>query len=75
MSRLPTFTYDPADMPALREKLRALPESETFPDFELTRVEVGPEAIFALPSALEDLAPGPGPVILVQDGTPMNRGG
>lgn len=75
MSQLPKFTYDPADMPALRAKLQTLPESSSFPDFELERVEVGPEAIFTLPAVLEDIAPGRGPLILVQDRTPMDRGG
>jgi glycerol-1-phosphate dehydrogenase [NAD(P)+] len=75
MSQIPTFTYDPADMPALRAKLLELPESGSFPDFELTRVEVGPEAIFTLPTVLEDIAAGAGRVILVQDKTPMDRGG
>lgn len=76
MGGLPEFAYDPADMPALRRKLAALPEAHAFPDFELERVEIGPEALRSLPGILDDLVPGgPGPVLLVQDATPMRRGG
>lgn len=76
MGRLPELAYDPADMPALRRKLAAMPEAHAFQDFELARVEIGPEAIRSLPAVLGELAPGgPGPLLLVQDATPMARGG
>src|SRR4051812_40354126 len=72
---VPEFTYDPTDMAALRGKLDALPEAARFKGFELDRVEIGPDALLTLPATLDDLAPGPGPVLVVQDATPMRRGG
>jgi glycerol-1-phosphate dehydrogenase [NAD(P)+] len=74
-SRVPEFTYDPADMPTLRARLRHLPESETFPDFELTRAEIGEDALLRLPEILQELAGRPGPVVVVQDGMEYVRGG
>src|SRR5919202_5834921 len=50
MGRLPELAWDPADMPALRRKLAAMPEAHAFQDFELARVEIGPEAIRSLPA-------------------------
>src|ERR671932_2747260 len=52
MGRLPELAWDPADMPALRRKLAAMPEAHAFQDFELARVEIGPEAIRSLPAVL-----------------------
>ena len=72
---MPEFTYDPGDMPGLREKLARLPEAATFPEFELERVAVGRDALLSLPAVLAELAGDPGPVIVVQDSTPMRRGG
>jgi glycerol-1-phosphate dehydrogenase [NAD(P)+] len=71
---VPEFRYDPADMAALRGKLQALPEAARFTRFELDRVEVGPDALLTLPAVLDDLTQGPGPVLVVQDATPMRRG-
>ena len=71
---VPEFRYDPADMAALRGKLEALPEAARFKRFELDRVEVGPDALLTLPGILDDLAQSPGPVLVVQDATPMRRG-
>ena len=75
MTRLPEFVYDPADMGALRLKLARLPEALSFPHFELDRVEIGPEAIRTLPTILSEFTGAPGPLILVQDATPMRRDG
>jgi len=52
MGRLPELAWDPADMPALRRKLAAMPEAHAFQDFELARVEIGREAIRSLPAVL-----------------------
>ena len=71
---VPEFRFDPTDMAALRGKLDALPEAARFKSFELDRVEIGPDALLTLPGILDDLAPGPGPVLVVQDATPMRRG-
>jgi hypothetical protein len=75
MTTVPEFTYDPSDMAALRAKLARLPEALSFPHFELDRVEIGPQAIWSLPAILGDLTPAAGPLILVQDATPMRRDG
>jgi glycerol-1-phosphate dehydrogenase [NAD(P)+] len=75
MTTLPEFVYDPADMGALRVKLTRLPEALSFPHFELDRIEIGPEAIRTLPAILSELTPAAGPLILVQDATPMHRDG
>ncbi len=74
MTELPAFRYDPADMPALREKIAELPDADTLEDFELQRTAIGPDALLALPEILEALAGPPGPAIVVQDATPMRRG-
>lgn len=75
MTTLPDFVHDPVDMPELRAQLGRMPESAEFADFELDRVEIGPDALPTLPAILEALAGAPGPVIVVQDATPMRRGG
>ncbi len=75
MKTLPDFVYDPAGMPVLRAKLGRLPESLAFPHFELDRVEIGPEALRTLPAVLGALTSVPGPLIVVQDATPMRRAG
>jgi hypothetical protein len=75
MIMVPEFAYDPSDMAALRAKLARLPEALSFPHFELDRVEIGPEAIWSLPTILRELTPATGALILVQDATPMRRDG
>jgi glycerol-1-phosphate dehydrogenase [NAD(P)+] len=73
MATLPDLVYDPADMQALKAKLTELPEADRFKSFELDRIEIGPDALLRLPELLGELT-SPGPVLIVQDATPMKRG-
>jgi glycerol-1-phosphate dehydrogenase [NAD(P)+] len=74
MATLPELVYDPADMRALKARLAGLPEADRFKPFELDRVEIGPDALLRLPALLGELTGAPGPVLVVQDATPMRRG-
>jgi glycerol-1-phosphate dehydrogenase [NAD(P)+] len=56
------------------DTIRAWPGADRFPDFELRRVEIGPDAFERLPDVLRQFAPGAEEVIVVQDPQPMRRG-
>ncbi len=65
---------DPTDLAGLREALRVADPEERLAPIGVKRVEIGPEALGLLPSAVSDLAGGTR-VALVVDATPMRRGG
>src|SRR5918997_3725886 len=69
---------DPTDLDGLRESLRASDPAGRLAPLGMGRIEIGPEALYALPEAVSELVGGDrgAPrIVLVMDGTPMRRGG
>lgn len=69
------FDPDPAHFPGLMEHVRRWPGAEEYPDLELRRVDVAPDAFAQIGDVLREVAPGARKVLLVQDTTPIARGG
>ncbi|QYJ16070.1 hypothetical protein Rxycam_01901 [Rubrobacter xylanophilus DSM 9941] len=65
---------DPNDLEGLRAQLRAADPEERLRPIGIKHVEIGPDALTALPEAVADISRGLG-VVLVMDSTPMRRGG
>jgi glycerol-1-phosphate dehydrogenase [NAD(P)+] len=69
------FKLDPTDLPGLLRTVRAWPGADRYPPLELRRVEIAPDAFARLGEVVSELAPDAREVLLVQDDTPMRRGG
>jgi glycerol-1-phosphate dehydrogenase [NAD(P)+] len=65
---------DPTDLDGLREALELADPERRLAPIGMSRVEIGPEALYLLPEVVAELARGPHVVLLV-DATPMRRGG
>lgn len=72
---MPLFDPDPVDFPALMDAVRRWPGADRYPDLELRRVDVAPDALARLGAVVRELAPEATEVLLVQDATPMRRAG
>jgi glycerol-1-phosphate dehydrogenase [NAD(P)+] len=74
-THMASFDPDPAQFPALMEHVRQWPGAEEYPDLELRRVDVAPDAFAHMGDVLAEVAPGAREVLLVQDTTEIARGG
>jgi glycerol-1-phosphate dehydrogenase [NAD(P)+] len=69
------FELDPTDLPNLLRTVRGWPGAHEYPPLELRRVEVEADAFARLGEVVGELAPDARSVLVVQDDTPMRRGG